>query len=102
MTIHINKVKLMEFPQTCQCFYGAPVSMGRPPGNRRKKMPDAYLVEIHRFLAEKKKEAIKGLEGADDALTRAFYRGMLNEVAAMTAHVTERYNMAFRDYGEAV
>ncbi|VVS90452.1 hypothetical protein [Desulfoluna spongiiphila] len=65
-------------------------------------MPDAYLVEIHRFLAGKKKEAQQGLEGAEDARTKAFYTGMLHEVAAMTALVTERYDMDFRDYGEAV
>lgn len=65
-------------------------------------MPDAYLVEIHRFLHGKKEAAERGLKGAITEADQAFFKGALAEVARMEAFVSRRYDMAFRDYGKAV
>jgi len=65
-------------------------------------MPNAYLVEIHRFIVRKKKEAETGLNEARSAEEKAFYQGILNELALMKGVVSEKYDMHFHDYGEAV
>ena len=43
-------------------------------------MPDAYLVEIHRFFAGKKEVAENGLKNANSTEEKAFYQGMLDEL----------------------
>ncbi|BCS99200.1 hypothetical protein DSLASN_48320 [Desulfoluna limicola] len=65
-------------------------------------MPNAYLVEIHRFLARKKKEAETGLNQARSAEEKAFHQGILDELTLMKGFVSEKYDMDFHDYGEAV
>lgn len=65
-------------------------------------MADAYLVTIHRFLGQKKEEAKAGLKAARTEGERAYYQGMLDEQALMKAFVSDKYDMAFRDYGEVV
>lgn len=65
-------------------------------------MPNAYLVEIHTFLVENQKRARRGMAAADTAEETAYYRGMFDEVTHMARLVSEKYNMNFHDYGEAV
>ena len=70
--------------------------------SEEKKMPNAYLVEIHKFLVAKKRRATLGLQGAQTEEERAYFQGMLDEVRHMAAFVSKKYNMDFQDYGEAV
>lgn len=65
-------------------------------------MPNAYLVEIHRFLVAKKKGAKRGLKEARTAEEKAYYRGVFDEVDRMEVFVSEKYDMNFYDYGEAL